>query len=131
MHVQTPDFISLLAEIDACIAALGGKVVPRLNWSCPTDAAWISATQSIACTSADEVRPLVDISHGLLGCASQAMCNCLLQPGLRCCIAAGVAAAEELGPSHARRVRRLCQLPCASASMAAAAGPAALVPAAA
>ena len=54
--VQTPRFAALLADIAACIALLGGQVVPRLNWSCPTDAAWISATQSIACSSAEEVR---------------------------------------------------------------------------
>ena len=62
LFLQPPWLSSLLAEISACIATLGGKVVPRLNWSCPTDAAWISATQSIACTSAEEVN-LASCSH--------------------------------------------------------------------
>ena len=122
-RMQATDFSSLLTEIDACIALLGGKVVPRLNWSCPTDAAWISATQSIACTSADEVGTQQRgracqakvVPRLLPGHAEGSACaiaySCMLRPHLMFCIAAGGAAAEKLGSRHARCVRRLRQLP--------------------
>ena len=52
---QVPAFPELFAQIDAAIAALGGRVLPKLNWSAPLDAAWLTTTGSIACTNADEV----------------------------------------------------------------------------
>ena len=48
-------FPDLFAQIDAAIAALGGQVLPKLNWSAPLDAAWLTTSGSIACTNAEEV----------------------------------------------------------------------------
>ena len=56
-----PAFPELFAQIDAAIAALGGRVLPKLNWSAPLDTAWLTTTGSIACTNADEVGlPMLD-----------------------------------------------------------------------
>ena len=49
-------FPDVLRAIDSAIAKLGGKVVPKLNWSCPTDATWLTTSNTLACESADEVR---------------------------------------------------------------------------
>ena len=57
--VQQPCFPGLLEQIDSAIAALGGTVVPKLNWSCPSDAAWINPTCSTACSNAQEVRGML------------------------------------------------------------------------
>ena len=51
-------FDSFVADIDAAIAELGGKVLPKLNWSAPKDAVWLKPSRDIACTNADEVGPL-------------------------------------------------------------------------
>ena len=36
-------------QIKDTIAELGGSVAPKLNWSAPKDATWISATNSMEC----------------------------------------------------------------------------------
>jgi len=39
------------------------QVVPKLNWSCPSDATWVNPLSSLACTNADQVgerTPLLD-----------------------------------------------------------------------
>jgi hypothetical protein len=48
-------FPELHAEIEAAIARLGGAVAPKLNWSAPTDALWVSPGNSLRCTSAEQV----------------------------------------------------------------------------
>lgn len=53
-----PELPELFAEIDAAIEELGGCVAPKLNWSAPHDAAWVSSSRSLACRNADEVRTL-------------------------------------------------------------------------
>ena len=47
---------ALAAVVDAAIASLGGRVLPKLNWSAPVDAAWLVPNNCIACENADEVR---------------------------------------------------------------------------
>eukprot|EP00198_Chlamydomonas_reinhardtii_P011436 XP_001700773.1 predicted protein [Chlamydomonas reinhardtii] len=63
---QAPDwklrFPQLRVAIEAAIESLGGRVVPKLNWSAPTDALWISATNTLACRNADEVMLLIKSS---------------------------------------------------------------------
>ncbi len=54
--MQMPAFPGLLSEIAAAIEELGGRVVPKLAWSVPTDAAWVTSGQTIMCTNAEEVR---------------------------------------------------------------------------
>ncbi|KAH6624277.1 D123-domain-containing protein [Chaetomium sp. MPI-SDFR-AT-0129] len=69
---QPPDvrFPSLHAEITDAIASLGGSVAPKLNWSSPKDATWISRhPNTMKCTSANDIYILLKsssfISHDL------------------------------------------------------------------
>lgn len=48
---------AVLAEINAAINRLGGAVSPKMNWSCPKDAVWVSTGSTHRCTNADEVCP--------------------------------------------------------------------------
>jgi len=49
-------------NIKATIAELGGKVVPKLNWSAPKDATWISATNSLECRTPNDIYLLLKSS---------------------------------------------------------------------
>ena len=42
-------------RIAAAIAQLGGQVVPKLNWSCPSDATWLNPAATLACGNAEQV----------------------------------------------------------------------------
>ena len=44
--------------IDAAIARLGGKALPKLDWSAPLDAAWLRPGGSLECSSADAVNKI-------------------------------------------------------------------------
>jgi hypothetical protein len=48
-------FLGLHGAIAAAITQLGGAVAPRLNWSSPTDALWLTSSNSLKCTNPDEV----------------------------------------------------------------------------
>jgi hypothetical protein len=48
--------------IKSTIAELDGKVVPKLNWSAPKDATWISATNSMECREPSEIYLLLKSS---------------------------------------------------------------------
>ncbi len=50
-------FPELHQAVTSSIEQLGGSVIPRLNWSTPTDALWISQSNSLMCTNADQVIP--------------------------------------------------------------------------
>lgn len=65
--------------IKAKIAELGGAVVPKLNWSSPKDAKWISPHQNtLKCTSPNDIYLLLksssfishDLHHAFDGCTS-------------------------------------------------------------
>ncbi|OJJ43817.1 hypothetical protein ASPZODRAFT_19119 [Penicilliopsis zonata CBS 506.65] len=66
------------SRVKSTIAELGGKVTPKLNWSAPKDATWISATNDLQCTSANDVYLLLkssnfithDLEHPFDGCVS-------------------------------------------------------------
>ncbi|KAI5289671.1 hypothetical protein KEM54_003461 [Ascosphaera aggregata] len=55
------------------IEELGGRVTPKLNWSAPKDATWMSATNDLECRSANDVYLLLkssdfithDLDHAL------------------------------------------------------------------
>jgi len=49
-------------RVDQAILSLGGSVLPRLNWSCPSDAGWVTTTGSLRCTNADEIFLLLKCS---------------------------------------------------------------------
>ncbi|KIW70819.1 hypothetical protein PV04_03058 [Phialophora macrospora] len=68
------------AEVHAAIAAtikeLGGKVVPKLNWSAPKDATWIATTNDMECRTPNDIYLLLkssdfithDLEHAFDGC---------------------------------------------------------------
>ena len=66
-------------QISTTIVELGGKVVPKLNWSAPKDATWISATNDMECQSANDVYLLLkssdfithDLEHPFDGCTDK------------------------------------------------------------
>jgi hypothetical protein len=62
--------------IGATIEELGGKVMPKLNWSAPKDATWINASGTMECQTAEDVYLLLkssnfithDLEHAFDGC---------------------------------------------------------------
>ncbi|EDN08646.1 cell cycle control protein [Histoplasma capsulatum] len=66
------------AQIKATIEELGGKVAPKLNWSAPKDATWISATNDMQCRTPNDIYLLLkssdfvthDLEHAFDGCVS-------------------------------------------------------------
>jgi hypothetical protein len=63
------DWREIHESIKSTIAELGGTVMPKLNWSAPKDATWISATNSMECQTPDDVYLLLKgsdfITHDL------------------------------------------------------------------
>ena len=41
---------------------MGKYVVPKLNWSCPVDAKWVSTNDQLGCSNADEILLLLKCS---------------------------------------------------------------------
>lgn len=64
-------------RIRETIRELGGKVTPKLNWSAPKDATWISATNDMECTSANEVYLLLKSSDFITHDLEQAFDGCV------------------------------------------------------
>ncbi|RDA86923.1 hypothetical protein CP532_1842 [Ophiocordyceps camponoti-leonardi (nom. inval.)] len=73
-----PETHKLIADT---IAELGGAVVPKLNWSSPKDATWISRhSNTLKCTSPNDIYLLLkssifishDLSHAFDGCTAEA-----------------------------------------------------------
>ncbi|KAM3196337.1 hypothetical protein ACQJBY_072169 [Aegilops geniculata] len=54
-----PAFHELEAAVDAAIAELGAAALPKLNWSAPKDAAFMSADGTVRCTCFAEVAMLL------------------------------------------------------------------------
>lgn len=48
--------------IERMIEELGGKVAPKLNWSAPKDATWIAATNSMECSTPNDIYLLLKSS---------------------------------------------------------------------
>lgn len=65
------------AAIRAAITELGGSVMPKLNWSAPKDATWISATNSMDCRSANDVYLLLKSSDFVTHDLEQAFDGCV------------------------------------------------------
>jgi D123 len=56
------EFRPLCQSVKAAITSLGDKILPKLNWSSPKDATWISYTRSMECTSFDDILMLLKSS---------------------------------------------------------------------
>lgn len=63
-------------KIKSTIAELGGKVVPKLNWSAPKDATWMSSTNDMECRTANEVYLLLKSSDFITHDLEQAFDGC-------------------------------------------------------
>ena len=59
-----PSFPQLEKEIKVAIKALGGEVFPKLNWSSPVDAAWISHNGTVRCVTPGDIILLMKSSVG-------------------------------------------------------------------
>ncbi|BFZ57865.1 hypothetical protein PYCC9005_004920 [Savitreella phatthalungensis] len=74
----TEAFAELHQEITSLIGELGGSVVPKLNWSSPRDAVWISADRTLRCRDPSDIYLLLKssdfINHDLGGHAFE---NCV------------------------------------------------------
>lgn len=53
--VEGPKFEKFNDSIRDCISQLGGAVIPKLNWSAPRDATWISFDKSMRCQTPTDV----------------------------------------------------------------------------
>ncbi|CAO3663092.1 unnamed protein product [Umbelopsis vinacea] len=73
---QTPSFPEVEDAIRDAVIEYEGAVFPKLNWSSPRDAAWITATQSLKCTNIFDIYLLLkssdfvnhDLSHAYDEC---------------------------------------------------------------
>ena len=64
-------------RVRSTIAELGGKVLPKLNWSAPKDATWISPTNDMECRTANEVYLLLKSSDFITHDLEQAFDGCV------------------------------------------------------
>ncbi|CAN0892722.1 Cell division cycle protein 123 homolog, partial [Linum grandiflorum] len=71
-----PCFPELELKIKKSIEALGGAVLPKLNWSAPKDSAWISSSRTLRCTSFSEIALLLKSSDSLVHDLSHAYDSC-------------------------------------------------------
>ena len=69
-------------KITSTIAELGGKVVPKLNWSAPKDATWIATTNDMECRTANDVYLLLKSSDFITHDLEQAFDGCQGSEGL-------------------------------------------------
>ena len=63
-------------KIKSTIFELGGSVMPKLNWSAPKDATWISATNSMACTTPNDIYLLLKSSDFITHDLDQVFDDC-------------------------------------------------------
>lgn len=69
---EEPCFPEFEAEVKAAIKKLGGMVFPKLNWSAPRDASWISFDKTLKCTCPSDIYLLLK--------SSDFVCHDLTQP---------------------------------------------------
>lgn len=75
-EAEAPSFPELEDKIKFYIDELGGSVFPKLNWSSPKDAKWISATHTLQCNSIGEVILLLKSSDFIAHDLTQPFKNC-------------------------------------------------------
>ena len=68
VEAELPSFPALFSQINECINDLG-PIFPKLNWSSPKDASWISLDSTLKCNTANDIFLLLKasdfISHDL------------------------------------------------------------------
>lgn len=73
---EAPAFPELESEVEQSISALGGAVVPKLNWSSPKDATWMSPFGSLRCESFAEICLLLHSSDCIIHDLTEALPSC-------------------------------------------------------
>ncbi|XP_055939325.1 cell division cycle protein 123 homolog [Argiope bruennichi] len=63
---EAPQFLDFDKNVRDAIDTLGGKVFPKLNWSSPRDASWISFNNSCCCTSLSDIYLLLKSSDFII-----------------------------------------------------------------
>ncbi len=64
------------------IAELGGNIVPKLNWSAPKDATWISATNNMECRTPNDIYLLLKSSDFITHDLEQVFDGCETESNL-------------------------------------------------
>ena len=75
------DWRDVHQAIKTTIDELDGKVVPKLNWSAPKDATWISALNSMECRSPNDIYLLLKSSDFVTHDLEQAFDDCVNEEG--------------------------------------------------
>ncbi|XP_020876430.1 cell division cycle protein 123 homolog isoform X2 [Arabidopsis lyrata subsp. lyrata] len=75
--LNRPSFPELEIEVRESIETLGGIIIPKLNWSAPKDAAWISPSQNLSCTCFNEIALLFRSSDSLIHDLCNAYDSCI------------------------------------------------------
>ncbi|KAG8201612.1 hypothetical protein JTE90_012683 [Oedothorax gibbosus] len=73
---EVPHFADFDKSIQDAIKTLGGKVFPKLNWSSPQDASWISFNNSCCCESVSDVYLLLKSSDFIVHDLTQRFLKC-------------------------------------------------------
>ncbi|XP_076447545.1 translation initiation factor eIF2 assembly protein-like isoform X1 [Babylonia areolata] len=75
-EAKMPDCAGFLQQVDTAIRQLGGTVFPKLNWSSPQDASWVSLNNSLQCCHASDVCLLLKSSNFIAHDLSQPFIHC-------------------------------------------------------
>ena len=71
-----PHLPDLIIAIENAISELGGSVVPKLTWSVPKDAIWMSVGNTLRCHTSDQVLLLLKSSDRVGHDISDALAQC-------------------------------------------------------
>lgn len=91
-------WLDIHQRLKSVITELGGNIVPKLNWSAPKDATWISATNSMECSTPNDIYLLLKSSDFITHDLEQAFDGCETENN---------AASAEPSPGTDRRFDRL------------------------
>ena len=69
-------WLDIHQKVKSTISELGGSVMPKLNWSAPKDAIWISATNSMVCTTPNDIYLLLKSSDFITHDLEQVFDDC-------------------------------------------------------
>ena len=58
-----PEFKEFSVKVQRCVSELGGAVLPKLNWSAPRDATWMSFDGTLRCSTLNEILLLLKSSQ--------------------------------------------------------------------
>jgi D123 len=78
--MKVPNFPEFQAEVERNMAELGGSVFPKLNWSSPKDAVWISFGRTLQCTSFYDIVLLLKSSDFVTHDLTDPFGQCIVEP---------------------------------------------------